>query len=72
MGIQQAEIIRPEFVEPGLARHCEPFDHGLDSSAPGYPGLDMTRTQPFCVIGNEAQPFSTLALNQLVAGVCSE
>jgi eukaryotic-like serine/threonine-protein kinase len=26
-------------------------------NAPGYPGLDMTRTQPFCVIGHEPSLF---------------
>ena len=34
------------------------------------PGLDMTRTHPFWVIGQEAQPSAACLANHLMAAAC--
>lgn len=34
-GIEQAHIVRPEFVKPGSARHWKPLNHGLNGQRAG-------------------------------------
>jgi hypothetical protein len=38
----------------------------------GYAGWHMMRMQPFCMIGQEAQPWGAYSLNHAIAGACRE